>query len=328
MNTVNRIHLLPLHRATVFAAVALCFSSIVTAGEKIDRTIDASESPFIDVEHVNGKAIIKVWDNNQVRVAGELGDDTDKFIFERNGREIDIHIKTKPNRGFWGGSKNTDGDDITIYVPRMSSLSYESVNANVNVSGISQGLSVEVVNGDVEVANTSGKTAIESVNGMISVDGVSGDISLETVNGKIEGRHVDTGDIKLSSVNGDITIRSSATRVIGETVNGEMELSLDSVRGVALSTVNGEIKASMVLVDNGDVDVSSVGGDIELTFKDTLSARFEIEAHAGGNIVNRISDDKMEKAKYGPGRWLEFVHNGGNGRVEVSTVSGRVVIQQ
>jgi len=57
-----------------------------------------------------------------------------------------------------------------------------------------------------------------------------------------------------------------------------------------------------------------------------VSARFDLQGHAGGRIVNKISDAKEQRAKYGPRRWLEFSHNGGNGRVDVSTVSGRIKV--
>jgi hypothetical protein len=55
-----------------------------------------------------------------------------------------------------------------------------------------------------------------------------------------------------------------------------------------------------------------------------VSARFDIEGHAGGGISNDLSADKMQKAKYGPNRWLKFSLNGGSAKVNVSTVSGRV----
>jgi hypothetical protein len=55
-----------------------------------------------------------------------------------------------------------------------------------------------------------------------------------------------------------------------------------------------------------------------------VPARFDIEGHAGGGITNKLSDDKMQKAKYGPNRWLKFSLNGGSAKVNVSTVSDRV----
>ncbi|MDP5130705.1 MAG: hypothetical protein NWQ54_07460, partial [Paraglaciecola sp.] len=93
-----------------------------------------------------------------------------------------------------------------------------------------------------------------------------------------------------------------------------------------LETVNGSLEANMQLQKNGEVNASSVGGSIDLNFQQEVSARFDIQAHAGGNIDNRLSEHKVQKDKYGPSRWLTFSLNGGNAKVNVSTVSGRVKI--
>jgi hypothetical protein len=80
------------------------------------------------------------------------------------------------------------------------------------------------------------------------------------------------------------------------------------------------------LLKSGEVRANSVGGDIDLFFQSGVSARFDIQSHAGGRIRNDLSDDKMQRAKYGPRRWLEFSINGGDARVDVSTVGGDVTL--
>ena len=45
-------------------------------------------------------------------------------------------------------------------------------------------------------------------------------------------------------------------------------------------------------------------------------------------VGNNISDEKAQKPKYGPGSWLRFIHNGGDANVDISTVHGRIEIDQ
>jgi hypothetical protein len=71
-----------------------------------------------------------------------------------------------------------------------------------------------------------------------------------------------------------------------------------------------------------------VGGKIELLLPESTSAQFEITGHAGGKIINELSEDQVNKAKYGPGRWLEFSMNGGNAQVEASTVHGKILLKK
>jgi DUF4097 and DUF4098 domain-containing protein YvlB len=99
---------------------------------------------------------------------------------------------------------------------------------------------------------------------------------------------------------------------------------LDQVSELDLSSVNGSIEVNMTLIENGDVEISTVGGRVELTLQQEVSARFDIEGHAGGRFINKLTDDKMQKAKYGPRRWLEFSTGNGSANVEISTVHGRI----
>jgi DUF4097 and DUF4098 domain-containing protein YvlB len=92
--------------------------------------------------------------------------------------------------------------------------------------------------------------------------------------------------------------------------------------------VNGDVDSQFNLMKNGEVRANSIGGDIDLYFQSGVSARFDIQSHAGGSIRNDLTDDRMQKAKYGPRRWLEFSVNGGDARVDVSTVGGDVKLGQ
>ncbi|RDV25686.1 hypothetical protein DXV75_10010 [Alteromonas aestuariivivens] len=304
----------------------LAVTSTVLAQQAVNETRETGEAPHVDIEHMNGKAVIKGWEQQQVRVVGELGKRTEEFIFTSEGNRVSIRVEVARKRNDWGFGGDSDGDDLTIYVPQKSRLSYNSINASVAISDVLNDTQIEVVNGDVDARGLAGRISLESVNGDIDIDGISGDLSIETVNGHIRGSHRAEGEGRFESVNGDIEISSDSPEMQVETVNGDIELALQNVNELDLNTVNGRVEAAMSLMDSGDVRASSVGGSIELSFQESVSARFDIEAHAGGRIINNISNEQMMKAKYGPRRWLEFSHNGGNARVEISTVSGRVTV--
>jgi DUF4097 and DUF4098 domain-containing protein YvlB len=303
------------------ALVSLVFT--VQASESVDQSLDVSERSYIKIEHINGQANITSWDKAQVKVTGKLGDRTDKFIFERDGNDVLIKVKVKNNKG-WGNWSSDDGDDLKIWVPAQSSISYSAVNADVKASDIAGGAAIETVNGSIEAKNLSNRVKLESVNGDISARELRGDVKIETVNGQIESQSSSGKEDHYSSVNGNIRVTSSSEELQVETVNGHIELILDNVHQLNLESVNGSIEASMTLQKNGEVDVSTVGGSVELFFQKDISARFDIQAHAGGNISNKLSDDEVKKDKYGPNRWLEFSINDGKASVNVSTVSGRV----
>lgn len=310
----------------VIWGLSLCLlSSLALAGEKVNETIKADKDGYVKIEHMGGVASIKGWSRSEVRVVGELGDRTEEFIFERDGNEVVIKVKVKSNRGSWNWNSD-DGDELEIFVPYESQVNYTSVNANVEVVEIRGSADIDTVNGSIEVADLKGRLRIEAVNGDITASNLEGDIKIETVNGDIRDRNSSSSDSVYESVNGDINVESNSPEVKVETVNGDIEVSLQKIEQLYVGTVNGEIDARMELARNGDVRANSVGGSVNLYFQKDVSARFDLNAHAGGRIVNKLSNHKEQKAKYGPNRWLEFSLNGGNGKVNVSTVSGRIKI--
>lgn len=299
-----------------------------TAGEKVDKTIKAAQDGYVEIEHLGGYAKITGWSKREVKVTGELGDNTDKFIFERDGNEVVIKVKVKRGRGNWGSWDSNSDDDLEIFVPENSRVSYTSTNANVEVSDIQGGADIDTVNGSIEVDNLAGRIRLEAVNGDIDAKQLSGDVRIETVNGDIRDRSTSSREGNYDSVNGDIDIVTTSKDIKIETVNGDIEAKMDKVDTLNVNTVNGSVEAYMELAKQGDVRASSVGGSISLYFQEDVSARFDLEGHAGGRIVNKLSNDKQQKAKYGPRRWLEFSLNGGDAKVDVSTVSGRIRVDK
>ncbi|MCU7554632.1 hypothetical protein OCL06_08470 [Alteromonas sp. ASW11-19] len=302
----------------------LALSSAVVAGEKVDKTLQTSDAPFVEVEHMNGSADIIGWDKAEIRVTGELGEQTEEFIFEKNGNAVVIKVETRRRNRDWRDWASHDGDELTIYVPHGAQVTYETINADVTLTDLTHSVRTDVVNGDIRARSLAGRVKLEAVNGDITLEDVSGDINVETVNGDISGNHTGDSDARFDSVNGDIDVITSSPDVGVETVNGDIELTMQAVSELRIETVNGRVDASLTLNNNGDVRASSVGGSLNLAFQPNVSARFNIEAHAGGNIINDLTSDKMQKAKYGPSRWLKFANQGGDASVDISTVSGRV----
>ncbi len=297
----------------------------VNAGEMIDETMSVDRDVFVDIEHMNGDAEIFGWDKAEIKVVGELDDRAEEFIFEKRGSRVIIHVKMPKRQKNWNNSYK--GDDLQIYVPRTAQVQYEAVNADVQIKDLEAGLKADTVNGDIEVKDVSGRINLQSVNGHIDADDLSGDIRFDTVNGVIRDKGSSGSEIRYDSVNGDIYSRTSISDVTAETVNGGIEMELDDVQKIELVTVNGAIDASMDLMDGGSVEGSNVSGRISIALQRNVSAEFDISSHAGGRLVNKLTDHKVRKAKYGPGRWLEFTTGDGKGKVELSTVSGRIEVK-
>ncbi len=311
----------------VVACVLFC-STHIFAGQKVNETKDASEDSIVKIEHLTGKAEIKGWNKKQVKVEGELGENTKDFQFTRNGKTIEIIVKVEKKSWSSWGSSHADGDELVIYVPKNSRVDYRTTNADVEISDVSGGTDIDVINGRIEASNLQGRIRLETVNGDVRARELAGDVVIDAVNGDIDVEHTSGENIRIEAVNGDVEFNSKASDVKVETVNGDMNIKLDTAMDLNMETVNGSIDASVSLDDGGYIKASSVGGSIDLNLDKDIQAKFDIESHAGGRIRNKFNDVAPQKAKYGPRRWLEFSTGDPTGTVEVSTVNGTVTLDK
>jgi len=315
-------------RTVLLGSGLLFISTHIFAGEKINKSLDVDANSLVEIIHVKGDAKIIGWDKNTVKVEGELGDNTEAFRFERDGKSVVFEVEVKQSGSKWGWSNEEGKEDaLTIHVPFNSRVNYRSPNAELDIEMIYGGVNIEMINGDLQASDLKGRMSLKTVNGDIKASKLSGELSIDAVNGDIEANHISGNDLSVNTVNGDVEIDSKAQDVFAETVNGDIEITLDKVLDVKTNTVNGDIDMSMTLIDGGSVKASSVGGDIEFEFQKDIQAKFNIEAHAGGSIQNKINQAKANKAKYGPRIWLEFSSGKPTATVNISTVHGSIELE-
>ena len=95
-----------------------------------------------------------------------------------------------------------------------------------------------------------------------------------------------------------------------------------------MDSVNGDIELSLLKLDDGGrINIETVGGNARLNLPQNISATFDIHAHAGGRIKNALTNDKVNKAKYGPSSSLEFTSGKGDGDIEIDTINGKISLK-
>ncbi len=309
----------------VMSVIVLLLSFNLQAGEKINEVVEAQSDGQVSIESMRGVVEIVGWEKNQVSVSGELDDKATGYTFKtENGFTVFKVNMPKNNRSSdWSRS---DGSDLKIFLPVGSDLTFESVNGDVSVKAVSGGTNLHTVNGSIEAVELSGQIRLATVNGSIKSSQLNGKIKLATVNGRVKDEN-SKGKVHYETVNGKIIGNTQANRVYVENVNGKIELTLKQVEELEIGTVNGDIDASLSLTSDGNVNVTTVSGDAKLSFAGDVGGHFRLQSHAGGRIKNRLTDDAVKKQKYGPARSLKFSKEGGNAKVEMTSVSGNLTIE-
>lgn len=226
---------------------------------------DADDLGFIVLTSSNGITICAVYDEDD------------------ECREDGMSSNRRRN---WGGRWNERARaNITVTVPRGTSLNVSSGNGEVAVTAAASEARVASGNGKVRVRGVQGRVEASSGNGTVTVDDV-------------------TGPVRASSGNGDVSIG---------TVNGP----------VSASSGNGDILVAMDrLTGDGDLDFSSGNGRIEVTVPSDFSA--QVQASTGNGrittdfpiqLIGRISPTRL-RGTIGDGK-RRLTMSTGNGSMEI-----------
>lgn len=275
-------------------SVSLLLTPLSSAGEKVDETLMSVGVNAVTIENMSGAVTIIGWDKASVTVKGELDDKAEKLLFEKKSNTINIKVEL-PNRDSW----NSKGSTLIIHMPANLRMNFESVSSDVELENLTSNVSVKTVSGDIKATELSDNVELSSVSGSIRAKALKGKISLATVSGDINDEN-SMGRLQLQVVSGDITSTSAANEVLVNNVSGNTTLSLAKVDEFKVSSVSGDTKVSLFLQNSGVAKASSVSGEVVLDFQNDIAADFRLKANAGGDLINKLTQSKAERAKYGP----------------------------
>ena len=302
-------------------SASLLFTPLSIAGKKVDESIDSKGVNAVTIENISGGVTIIGWNKTSVTVKGELDDKAEKLVFEKVGNTINIKVEL-PNHDSW----NSKGSELTIHMPKDLRMNFESVSSDVDLSDLHSDVTVKTVSGDIKAVDLTKRIELSSVSGTITTSTLQGKINLSTVSGDIDDTN-STGRLQLQAVSGEIKSKSKANEVFVNNISGNTELNLAEVAEFKMSAVSGDLEVSLFLQQNGAVKASSVSGGITLDFQNDVAADFRLKANAGGDLINKLTDKKASRAKYGPSAKLYFQTGNANSSVRASTVSGDIVIK-
>ena len=293
------------------------------AGEHVDESMSLGSVKHVTIENLRGEVTIIGNSGDTVSVTGELDDKAKGLTFEKSGSRIIIKVEVPHNNhNGWGA----DGSNLTIEIPQHVRVSFKGVSSDINISNFTNGSEVQTVSGDISAKNLMQQIELATVSGNIESKNLSGKIRLSSVSGDIHDRN-SAGRAHFKTVSGSLSSSSSANEISANSVSGDIELRLAEVDELIVSTVSGQFESQLSLNDNGLLKMSSVSGDLDVEFKNDVQASFNLKANAGGDIVNRLTSAKAQRAKYGPSSKLFFETGNASSSVRASTVSGRIAVK-
>ena len=245
-------------RSLIFAMVLLASGSLfasVTEEETFSYTLD--DGGRFSISNVNGSITVTGTRGNNVEIIAfkkaDNQEDMDNIEIEisHSASEIVIETEIAKSNGWFSFGNKSGQVKYEITVPEGTMLD-----------------SVDTVNGDVNISGVSGKVVAESVNGGIDVSDLVNDANLSTVNGSIDAEFVrleGQQSVKAETVNGRVSVtlpENADVAVSADTLNGSIngrDFGLVTDKGFVGSDLNGKI-------GNGSarLNIDTVNGSIKI----------------------------------------------------------------
>lgn len=193
-------------KKTTTLAILLAATLVpAAAGERIDKHLSASRDGLVTIENVAGSVRVTGWDRDEVELTGTLGKETEELVFTNTGNRTTIRVELPEH------TRDVEGSDLVVKVPRSSRLEINVVSASANVADLDGELKVESVSGNVDAMGTITDAEISTVSGTIqlSTDGTLSRGSFKSVSGKIDvgGDLGTSGRYQFETVSGNVDLR-------------------------------------------------------------------------------------------------------------------------
>jgi len=282
-------------------AVAVCLAGPPAwAGTPIDKRAAADPSGQVEISNVSGTVTVTGWDRSEVEVTGELGKGSERLEFTSGDKLTRIKV-VLPNKS-WGVEEST----LDVKVPAHSSISVNTVSADITVHAV------------------TGAQRLQSVSADVSTESAAEDVECKTVSGDIRvAGNGQKGMLTLTTVSGDATVTRVSGEVNGSTVSGNLTLGLGEVTRSRLRMTSGDLALAAYLPGDGRLDVESISGDVRVDLAPPLDAEFDVSSFSG-DIRSCFGPKPQRTDEYAPGKELRFTEGKGSARVRIKTLSGDV----
>lgn len=283
------------------ATILVLLAMPAMAQTEINETRPLDDSAILSVSNISGSVKVTGWNRNEIQITGTLGKGTEELRISGDFSRMNIEV-VLPRR-----SRNVKPTHLVISLPRGCRLDVSTVSADIDLNDF---------DGDLELESVSGDITADCGAGIAEIASVSGEISLDS----------DSASTDVESVSGNVRVRGAHGVLSGDTVSGDLLVQGGTFTRITAKSVSGNLQFDCALADGARVEVEAHSGDVVFLFAGDLSAECEVSTFSG-RITNSFGPAGIEN-EYGPGTELEFTAGSGDGRVEISTFSGDVVLKQ
>jgi DUF4097 and DUF4098 domain-containing protein YvlB len=239
---------------------------VVLVAGRIDVVAHDEDEARVEVHRVRGRELEVTWDRGSLVVR---------------------HPQVRWDsilEGIRGLARGEDSADLSIAVPRGTSVQVGTVSADGLVAGVHAPAMVRTVSGSLVLDGVHGTVGARTLSGQIDVRDQRGSLTGETVSGSLTVQAVELDELDVKTVSGALAVdvASPARRIALKSVSGELTVRIPAGSGFRFdaASVSGNVVADGRRIASGPpghragelregdesvrISAKSVSGDVTL----------------------------------------------------------------
>ena len=268
----------------------------------------------LEVRNYRGSIRIVAWDRDQLRVEAEHPSDEEILLDRRGSRWLLVPASWQRDSAAFEirlpdvarvrvVGQEPHRVDFVISMPAHMAVVAESPHGQILVEGAVGPVDLTSMLGDLTVTGGAGPTRIRSMTGRIEIRRTGGRTTIEGASGQVLAGE-SSGELRIETTWGDVLLE-------------ELEIA-----DLDVTTLNGDIELQGPLTPGGRYDLSTHGGNVELSLAGTVDAQFAVRALRGSFETGLPIDPPPEKNR------ADFALGDGSARVRLESFSGRISIDR
>lgn len=291
-----------------------------------DRSLDVSAPLRVEVSNVAGDITISGAADGKVHVHGDVR--VGGFGFGNPQDRLNQIVASPPIE--LKGDTLRIGRDVarlrnvsiaySIEVPRGTSLDSASVSGSLSIRNVLGPVQAHSVSGSVNASDIGKDAHLTSISGSIEAENCGDDVRASSVSGSVTVSNA-KGDVTAHSTSGTVTVRGPGGRVDSSSTSGSVEIR-GAINDVKARTASGGVDVGGNPSGNSYWDLKTSSGSVNIAVPP--NANFHLSSNAvSGQIRTQLPIIIEEQGKHS----LRARMGNGDGRVEVHTVSGSIVLE-
>jgi len=262
---------------------------------EIKKSFDVTPDGKLEIDLETGASIEVVgWDKDVVEITYSIGGrdaDLVSVSIEKtsNGVEVSSEYSSRQNNF-------STNEEIIAKVPKKYNLEFKTMGGGVKLTGIDGKMEGTTMGGELMLKNLSGNLDLVTMGGEISLTDSKVDGKVKTMGGEVRVENVE-GNVKATSMGGKVVqknVKNSSVAIGDDEVNistmgGSIEVD-DAPFGANVKTMGGDIDVNSV---KEFLKAETMGGDITVKSAD---AKIKCKT-MGGNIYIKVDsgDDASDR---------------------------------